>query len=412
MPPDLRAAHTQDAGVPQALSGLRVLELGTFVSAPYCGKLFAGYGAEVIKVEPPGGDIARAHGPFRDGRPHPETSALFLYLNTGKRSVELDLRTPSGLDAFLRLAAKADVVIENFRPSDLRALGVTYAALRAVNPRVTLVSITAFGQEGPYADYRANNLVAFAMGGQMFITGTPEGGPLKNGGYQADYQGGLNGFSAAMLAVLAAERDGEGQHVDVSVQHCMAPILEASIPYYTYLGRWAGVRRGNHMASYIGIYPCQDGYVGVHIMPRNWKPFTDCIGRPDLFNDPRFVTQADRTAHNDELMAELYAWAATEERHALYRRAGALRAPITFVHTMQDLLESPQLNARGFIQRIEHPVAGNASYPGPPWWMGPDSGWTATRAPLLGEHTVEVLRDVAGMSAPEIAALQRERVEA
>ncbi|MDZ7727271.1 MAG: CoA transferase [Dehalococcoidia bacterium] len=193
-----------------ALEGIRVLELGAFVSAPYCGKLFAGYGAEVIKIEPPEGDIARAHGPFKDDQPNPETSALYLYLNTGKRSVVLDPRTPAGLDAFLRLVETADVVINNFRPEDLRAAGITYERLREVNPRVVLVSITAYGQEGPYANYRANNLTGFAMGGQMFITGTQEGGPLKNGGYQADYQGGLNGFSAAMLALTAAERDGEG----------------------------------------------------------------------------------------------------------------------------------------------------------------------------------------------------------
>ena len=388
--------------MPQPLSGLRVLELGTFVSAPYCGKLFAGYGAEVIKIEPPGGDISRAHGPFKDGVPNAETSALFLYLNTGKRSVELDLRTPAGRDAFLRLAATADVVIENSRPADLRALGITYEAIRAVNPRIVLVSITTFGQDGPYSDFRSNNLVAFAMGGQMFITGTPEGGPVKNGGYQADYQGGLNGFSAAMLAVLAAERDGVGQHVDVSVQQCMAPILEAGIPYYSYMGRWAPLRRGNHMASYIGIYPCADGYVGVHVMPRNWKPFTEAIERPDLFDDPRFATGAARTLNNDELMGELYGWAAGVNKREIYARAGRMRAPIAFVHTMDDILVSPQLNARGILTKIDHPVAGEASYFGPPWWMGPD-GWSATRAPLLGEHTTEVLREVAGLSAPETA---------
>ena len=391
----------------QPLSGLRVLELGTFVSAPFCGKLFAGYGAEVIKIEPPGGDIARAHGPFKDGVPNPETSALFLYLNTGKKSVELDLRTPAGRDAFMRLAANADVVLDNFRPADLRALGITYAALKAVNPRLTLVSITTFGQDGPYSDFRSNNLVAFAMGGQMFITGTQEGGPVKNGGYQADYQGGLNGFSAATLAVLAAERDGEGQHVDVSVQQCMAPILEAGIPYYSYLGRWAPFRRGNHMASYIGIYPCADGHIGVHVMPRNWKPFTEAIERPDMFDDPRYATGATRTANNDELMGELYAWAAGVNKREIYARAGSMRAPIAFVHNMRDILESPQNIARGNLTRIDHPVAGQATYFGPPWWMGPD-GWSVGRAPLLGEHTTDVLRDLAGMSMVEVGRLTRE----
>lgn len=381
----------------QPLSGIRVLEIGTFVSAPYCGKLFAGYGAEVIKIEPPGGDLSRAHGPFKDGVPHSETSSLFLYLNTGKKSVELDLATPEGLDAFYTLAETADVVIENYSPADLAKLGVSYDRLRERNPRITLVSITAYGQEGPYANYRANNLTAFAMGGQMFITGTQEGGPLKNAGYQADYQGGLNAFSAAMLALTAGERDGEGQHVDISVQHCMAPLLEAGIPAYSYMGRWAGARRGNHMASFIGIYPCQDGHLGIHIMPRNWEPFCRAVSREDLLEDPRFTTQADRTAHNDELMGEFYAWAATETKKEVYTRAGSLRAPIAYIHTMADLLESPQLRERGFIQRITHPVAGDAAYPGPPWWLGPD-GWTHERAPLLGEHTSEVLA-AAGLRA-------------
>lgn len=376
--------------MPLPLEGLRVLEIGTFVSAPYCGKLFAGYGAEVIKVEPPGGDISRAHGPFKDGVPNRETSALFLYLNTGKKSVELDIGSPEGREAFLRLVETADVLIENYRPADMRALELTYETLSALNPRLVMISVTTFGQDGPYADFESNNLVAFAMGGQMFITGTQDGGPLKNGGYQADYQGGLNAFSAGMLAVTAAERDGLGQHVDVSIQQCMAPLLEATIPYYTYLGRWAGLRRGNHMASFIGIYPCADGHLGIHIMPRNWKPFTDVIGRPDMFDDPRFMTQALRAQHNDDLMAEFYAWAAGESKHDIYRRAGAGRAPIAFVHTMDDLLTSPHLAERGFIQRIDHPVAGEAAYPGPPWWIGPDA-WRHERAPLLGEHDAEIL---------------------
>ncbi len=379
--------------MPQPLEGLRVLEIGTFVSAPYCGKLFAGYGAEVIKIEPPGGDISRAHGPFKDGIPDLETSALFLYLNTGKKSVGLDIASVEGRAELLKLAESADVLIENFKPSEMRALGLDFASLSAVNPRLVVISVTTFGQYGPYAEYESNNLIAFATGGQMFITGTQEGGPLKNGGYQADYQGGLNAFSAGMLAVLAAERDGVGQHVDISIQQCMAPLLEAGIPYYSYMGRWAGLRRGNHMASFIGIYPCADGYLGIHLMPRNWKPFTEVIDRPDLGSDPRFVTQAARTQHNDELMAEFYTWAAGETKHDIYRRAGAGRAPIAFVHTMEDLMTSPHLRERGSIQTIAHPVAGEAAYPGPPWWIGPDA-WAAAPAPLLGAHTAEVLAEV------------------
>jgi formyl-CoA transferase len=372
------------------LEGVRVLEVGTFVSAPFCGKLFAAYGADVVKVEPPGGDIARAHGPFKDGVANPETSALFLYLNTRKRSVVLDVGAAADRPAFEALVRQSDVLIENYRPADAAKLGLNYERLQALNPRLVVISITAFGQQGPYADYLSNNLVGFAMGGQMYITGTQDGGPLKNAGYQADYQGGLNGFSAGMLALLAAERDGEGQHVDVSVQHCMAPLLEAGIPYYSYMGRWMPQRRGNHMASFIGIYPCVDGHLGIHIMARNWEPFTRAIGRADLKDDPRFATQALRAQHNDELMGEFYAWASGETKKEIYARAGAMRAPIAYVHTMADLLESPQLRSRGFIRRIDHPVAGVAEYPGPPWWMGPDA-WQDGPAPLLDEHRAEIL---------------------
>ena len=386
--------------MPLPLEGVRVLEVGTFVSAPYCGRLFAGYGAEVIKIEPPGGDIARAHGPFKNGEPNPETSALFLYLNTSKRSVELDLRTQAGRDALLRLAAESDVLIENYRPGDARALGLDHERLRAVNPRLVVVSITAYGQDGPYAEYHSNNLIAFAMGGQMFLTGDPDKSPVKNGGYQADYQGGLNAFSAANLALLAAERDGEGQHVDISVQHCMAPILEAGIPFYAYNGLWLGQRRGNLMSSSMAIYPCLDGQVGVHVMARNWPNFAEATGHPEWLEDERYATAESRRAHADELMAELITWAASLGKKEAYALGGEYRAPITFIHTMEDLLDSPQLAARGFLRRIEHPVAGEASYPGPPWWMGPDA-WRDGPAPLLGEHTDEVLAG-AGLSEADI----------
>ena len=389
----------------QPLEGVRVLEVGTFVSAPYCGRLFAGYGAEVIKVEPPGGDIARAHGPFKDGVPNPDTSALSLYLNTAKRSVVLDLQTAAGREALLALAEQADVLIENYRPSDARALGLDYAALHDRNPRLVVISITPYGQTGPYADYRSNNLIAFAMGGQMYITGTQEGGPVKNGGYQADYQGGLNAFSAGMLALLAAERDGEGQHVDVSVQHCMGPILEAGLPFYAYLGMWAPLRRGNLASSFMAIYPCIDGQIGVHVMARNWPPFARATGHEEWLSDPRYATADARRENNDELMAELVAWAGGLTKREAYKLGGEFRAPISYIHTMQDLIESPQLAARGFLRTIEHPVAGEAIHPGPPWWMGPDA-WRDEPAPLLGEHTEEVLRGIAGLSPTETERLR------
>ena len=374
----------------QPLSGIKVLELGNFVSAPYCGKLFAGYGAEVIKIEPPDGDISRTHGPFKNNQPNPETSALFMYLNTDKYSVTLDLQTVAGHNNLIELIKKSDVFIENYRPDDARALGIDYETLKVINPRLVVISITAYGQKGPYANFYSNNLIAFAMSGQMFITGTEEGGPLKNGGYQADYQGGLNAFSAGMLALLAAERDEVGQHVDISVQHCMGPILEAGIPFYSYMGLWAPERRGNLMSSIMGVYPCIDGQIGIHVMARNWPPFARAVGHEEWILDERYSTAAARMENSDELMAEIIQWSTNITKKEAHRTGGEHRAPITYIHDMADLMESPQLKERGFLREIEHPVAGKATYPGPPWWMGPDS-WTDNPAPLLGENTKEIL---------------------
>ena len=224
----------------------------------------------------------------------------------------------------------------------------------------------------------------------MFITGTEEGGPLKNGGYQADYQGGLNAFSAGMLAVLATERDGVGQHVDISVQHCMGPILEAGIPFYSYMGLWAPERRGNLMSSIMGVYPCIDGQIGIHVMARNWPPFARAVGHEEWILDERYSTAEARMENSDELMAEIIQWSTNITKKEAHQAGGENRAPITYIHDMADLMESPQLKERGFLREIEHPVAGKATYPGPPWWMGPDN-WTDNPAPLLGANTKVIL---------------------
>src|SRR5581483_12233746 len=177
------------------LHGIRVLELGGFVSAPFTGKLLADYGADVIKVEPPDGDPARRHGPFPGDHPDAETSALYLYLNTNKRSVVLDLATGDGQAGLRRLARDADLLIENLPPGQLDGWGLGYPVLAGANPRLVVVSLTPYGQDGPYATAPATNLTMFAAGGQMAITGDPDREPLKNAGYQAEYQLGLNGFA-------------------------------------------------------------------------------------------------------------------------------------------------------------------------------------------------------------------------
>lgn len=388
-----------------ALAQLRLLDLSEGVAGAYCTKLFADYGAGVIVVEPRGGHPLRRHGPFPGDRPDRETGALWIYLGTNKRSVTLDVAKATGRDLFRRLVEEANVIVESFPPGRMESLGLGFESLRAIKRRIVLVSITPFGQTGPRADWRATNLTSFASGGQMSLTGEPDREPLKNGGYQAGYQAGLQAFAAAATAAYQADVTEVPQHIDISAQECMASALELYLPWWAYLKRDISKRRGNVMSGMVGVFPAGEGHVGLHIMPRNWPWFARAMGREDLIDDPRFRDNYSRLQHNDELEAIVYAWAAGQDAKALYRSSGAARAPIAFVHTIGDLLESEQLRARGYFQEVEHPTAGRLTYPGPPFRLG-SVEWRAGRAPLLGEHNEAVFCDELGLSRWELSRLR------
>jgi CoA:oxalate CoA-transferase len=387
------------------LAELRVLELSDGVAGGYCGKLFADYGADVLKVEPPSGDPTRRHGPFPADRPQREAGALWLYLGTDKRSVTLDIAQRTGQRLFRRLVEDANVVVEGFTPGHLDSLGLGFEALRSIKRRIVLVSITPYGQSGPKAGWRATNLTSFASGGQMSLTGEPDREPLASAGYQAEYQAGLQAFAAAAVAAHQADATEAPQHVDISAQECMASALELYLPWWAYLKRDISKRGGNVLSATLGIFPTSDGYIGLHVMPRNWPWLARAMGREELVDDPRFRDKHSRLQHNDELLAVVSAWAAGQKAKEVYRKAGAARVPIAFVHTLADLLESEQLNAREYFREVEHPLAGRQTYPGPPFRMS-EVGWSAGRAPLLGEHNREVYCRELGLSAAELARLR------
>lgn len=228
-----------------SLSVLRVLDLSEGVAGAFCTKLLAGFGADVIKVERPGrGDPLRRHGPFADDLPHSETGALHLYLNSGKKSITLDIAQRTGALIFRRLVEEAEVVVESFPPGHLADLGLGYESLARIKPRLVMTSVTPFGQDGPYAGYKATDLTAFAGGGQMAMTGEPEREPLKNGGYQAEYQAGLHAFAATAVAAFSADATEVGQHIDIAVMECLATMLEPYVSSWAHLKRDIG-RRGN-----------------------------------------------------------------------------------------------------------------------------------------------------------------------
>jgi len=388
------------------LASVRILDLTAGVSGPWCTKLLADYGAHVIQAERPGvGDESRGHGPFPGGIPDRERSALFLWLNTSKRSITLDIATATGRELALRLAAQCDTVVVDRSASELERLRLTHEDFAAVNPRIVTTSVTAFGLSGPYADWRATNLTSYATGGQHYLTGDGDREPIQNGGYQALYQAGTWAFGATLAAVWNARETGVGQRAEVAGQEVMAAILEIYMPDFAYRkAETLLTRRGNMATAVVGIYPVIDGHIGIHAMPKNWPQLLDALDMHWMAEDERFQDNRARLRNNDELMAQLYTWTAGVTKAEAYERGGQYRAPISPVNTMADLLASPHLDARGFFREVEHPATGTMRYPGSPARL-PATEPAVRPAPLLGQHNAEVYGEMLGISARELAAL-------
>lgn len=390
-----------------ALDGLRVLDLSTGIAGGFCTRLLGDFGADVVKVESPsptGG--LRSIGPFANRKAPHESGALHLYLNASKRSLVLNTASPTGRQILHDLLAKADVLVDDREVGALARDGFPPEQLAEEFPRLVVTLLSAFGQTGPYATAPATNLTSFATGGQMASTGDPDREPLKTGGYQADYQLGLNGFTATLAGLWAQGETGIGDTIDVSAMECMASTLEIMLNTYCYLKMdyWLG-RKGNVLSGTLGLYPCEDGYLGVHAMPRNFPALARLMDAEWMLEDERFHDNASRLANDDELRAHVYAWALTQKKKEAYKRAGEIRAPVAYVHEIPDLLDSPHLKERGYFQRIEHPVAGTLTYPGPVFRMS-ETPAEPRRAPLLGEHTDEVLAERLGLGAEDIDVLR------
>lgn len=365
------------------------------VSAAYATKLMADLGADVIKVELPGhGDPARTRGPFPGGTPHPERSGLFLYLNTNKRGVTLDLRQPDGQALLRRLAADADLLVHNFPPGQMAAHGIDVDGMRARNPRLIVTSITPFGMAGPHRDYEATDLTLWNAGGVAYLNGGGPGAddlpPLKAFGQQAEFQGGLNAALASLAAIFARWQTGEGQHVSVSIQECVAAILELTFEFYPYMGLTAS-RLGQKPIQPVDFLECRDGWIFVCcIEDHQWDKLVELMGTPEWASIELFENRLTRAANWDALKLFLQEWAQTQSVMDLYRAGQARRIPLAPVSTMADLLASDHLKSRGFFAVIDHPVAGSLQYPGAPYGFAV-TPWAIRRpAPLLGQDNHEV----------------------
>ena len=388
------------------LEGVRVLDLGGHVSGPFCARLLADYGADVIKVELPAvGDPARRSGPFAGDDADPEKSIPFLYLNTQKRGITLDVGSPSGRDILALLLERSDVLVENYSPAQAEALGLDYPTLAKINSGLVVTSITPFGRSGPYRDFAATDIVACAMSGLMYHSGDSDREPLRNALDQSLYVAGANAAVATLVALFQRSATGYGQQVEVSVVECLASHLVQPVPYYDYMGAIKG-RRPVRGSGFEELMPARDGYVVPSVQgSQPWPTVAGVIGLEAL-NDPRFATGAGRIEHGDELKQLLIQGLAEWERKPLFQVSGESRLVFGMAQDAEDLFNCPHLRDRGFFVEVDHPAAGRADYPG----MGPKlSGMDfeiRRPAPLLGQHNAEIFGQELGYSNEDLVNLR------
>jgi len=311
----------------QALSDLKVLEYGHHISGPYCAKLMADMGAQVIKVEEPGmGDETRRIGPFLHDNPHPERSDLFLYLNTNKLGITLKVNNPRGKNIFKELIKQADILIENNPPAKMRELGLDYETLKQVNPRLIMTSITPFGQAGPYRDYKATDLITFHMSGLGYVTPPgvehpPSQPPLKAGGRQSDFVAGLAAATATLLALFQLRITGVGQQVDVSQQETLTSLASLILGMYAY-EKMSHLRSGHVLAGAVAILPCKNGYATIEpVGPMHWERMMEVMGNPKWAEDGRFKEMASRRKNWDAVISLLAEWTKQHTKEEFTRTA-------------------------------------------------------------------------------------------
>lgn len=391
--------------MPMALDDITVLDLSHALAGPTASTMLADYGARVLKLEPPdGGEMSRSWGPPFYG----EESSYFVNLNRNKESVVIDLKHPEGKELFFRLMERADVVLENFRVGTLARLGIDYPRARARNPRIIYCSISGFGQDGPYRDRAALDLIAQAESGLMSVTGEPEGRGVRCGVSIADITAGMNAAFGILTALRAREKIGRGQSIDVSMLEGQLGLLDILIGHYLADGivpaRWG--------TAYKSVLPYQTFRTRTQDLAlaigsdKLWRSFCPLLGLEEMKDDPRYATNAARAANRETMIARL--------QDVFLRRTYAEWAeilvaagiPVGAINTIDKVVDHPQVAARGILVESEHPVAGTVRMVGPRVKFSETPGAIRRPAPLLDQHTDEVLRERLGLDAAELARLR------
>ncbi|MEX2032404.1 MAG: CoA transferase, partial [Dehalococcoidia bacterium] len=354
-------------------------------------------------VEPEGGHALRHLPPWPSEARDPEDSVLFAYLGAGKRSVRLDLRAAGDVEVARRLVEGADAVIDTHAPGELAALGLSLAATAERIPSLVVTQVTPYGQDGPKAHWRATALTAYAAGGQMNGTGDGDMPPLKTAGHQAYYQAGLHAYSATLTALYAARRTGVGDILDISVQEVQAAKLEGSLPNALARGGEAGRTAGNTAFAQWGIHQTADWWIGVAAMPRQSFAVYDLIGHPELKDDPTFRSGWSPPA-NEVLSVLIPAWTGQFTADEIFARADKFRAPVGMIPTPRQLLEWPHFQETSFWHEVDHPRLGRHPLAAGPVQYDADDRGAFRPAPLIGQHTTEVLSRLPPSSAPAAGA--------
>lgn len=386
-----------------ALAGIRVVEMGGRVSAPFCAKLFADYGAEVIKIEPPvEGDPSRKWGPFPGDVADIEKSGVFHCLNTNKKSVTLDVDLPSDREKILALIASADVLIENNTPQQMRNWGLDFATLQDLNPRLVMISITPYGQTGPYADWKASDLNAYHLtGASSRYCGLPGEAPLEHGTFAADYFGAVSGASWGLAAVYGRKNTGVGQHVDVSSAEAIAATFVGgqNIGGFAQDGKFekrTGV--GMPLGAPATIVPCKDGHVWMLALePGQWNGIAKVMGDPEWMQTEMFQDMFSRAQNADLIYPLIEEWTMQHGKHEIMEQCQAAGAPVSAVFTVAEAAEHPHLSERGYMLELDHEALGKVRLLGAPFKLSETPGGPTTSAPLLGANNDEIL---AGLSTP------------
>ena len=398
---------------PGALEGMKIVEYCNMVSGPYCSKLLADMGAEVLKIEPPlTGDDSRRRGPFPGDVPHQEKSGLFLYLNSNKKGLTLDPKKPEGKEIFKKLIEKTDVLIEDRPPGEMEELELDYQTLKAINPGLIMLSITPFGRSGPFKDYKAFQLNTVHVSGQGYMLPIPaqdmDRPPVKVGGQSSGFDVGLVAVVALTAAYYWKIRTGKGQFIEMSKQEALMSMQR--VESVTYANDQVVLTRGGDQVRRMpgGILPCKDGYI-VAVTPEEhqWKALVQLIGDPEWAKEDWCQNPISRAENSEKINEWIIEWTMNHTKEEIFRKGQALSCPIAPVSTAEDIYHSEQFKARNFFVDMEHPAVGRLPFPSSAFRFSKTPWKLMQAAPLLGEHNEAIYGRLLGLSKEELAALKQ-----